>query len=489
MTLPSVQIQKLSSNAGTVQPSSTVLAIIAPCATGSTDQPGSYTRPNNVQSTFLEGPLVDWSAYFMDEAELPALLIRPGTSTASSTGSVTKTGTGNFSPSAAPASGYGCSDDYNILVNFITGGALGTAGITYQVSFDGGVSFSPTTALGTALTITPTIPETGAPSGVVITVGVSTATVVAGDSLTFTTIGPRMTTSDLGTSLTSLQLTSQPWDLLLVHGETTNTFVSQIDTWLTSLEAAGSFHTAVANTRFKSSLETESESAYAAALTTLTSAMASIRVAVGADGAAMVSPISGITKATPTSLYAAMFAESNPIGVDIAQVSLGPLPNAAINNAMGSPLYHDEYQYPNLDSLRLVTLRSFPDRQGVYITNPNLISAAGSDFTYLQYARVMNAGCAMAFTTLTNLLSQGIRVDPKTGFILEIQRAKWQRTVQLAIDKVLAGQVSGSSFTIAKDDNISGNGPATLTCTLQVLGFKYVKTFKVVAEFVNQLAS
>lgn len=490
MTVPSVTFTKLKNNAGTVKPSSTALAIIAPAAGGTANQPSTYTRPSDVQATFLEGPLVEIGAYFMSDASLPVLPIKPTTSTASTASSITTTKTGTFTPTVATSNAYGYSDDYNVLVNTLEAGVLGSAGIVLEVSLDGGLSWSAPIALGTALTLSPTVPVTGATTGMSITLGTSTETMVLGDQFTFTTVGPRMTSSDLLTALAALALSKQPWDLLIIHGETSATLLADVDTWLTALELKGQFKTGLVNTRFKATLETETEATFATAMATLAATFTpSIRVCCGTDGAAMVSPISGVTKPAPTSMYIATRAEQYSAGVDPAEVDLGEIPNANLNNAQNSPLYHDEMLFPTLDGLGLSAMRSFYDRTGAYINDALMVASVNaSDYFYLMNARTMNLACGSVFTTLTNLLSQGIRVDPKTGFILELQAAKWESLCQKAAARAVAGQVSGVSVTISRDDVITGNGPQTITVTVQVLGFKYVKKFAVTSEFVNQLS-
>jgi len=495
--LPSVSLQKVNANAGTVTPGATgVVAYIAPASAGPANQAGSYLRPSDVQATFDEGPLVDWPAYHMAEAQTPVVLIRPTTSTAGVYNTIEKTISGTFNPVAGSAAAI--ADDYNVIVRFIAPGALGTAGITYQYSLDGGQLWSPVLQLGTALTINPAVPVTGADTGIHITLGTSTQTVDAGDFFTFTTTGPRMTSADLITALAALFASKLPWEMVLVHGETNATLINDIDAWIQSLEPNGRYKLAFANTRFKAQVDgsttvAETEAAYATAMAAVVNGVSTINVVVGTDGAALVSPISGVTKRAPTALYDVVRSAVISVGVDPAEVDLGPLPNCDIDNANSVALFHDEAQNPGLDALRLTALRSFFDENGAsmgtYICNSNILSAAGSDFTYSQYGRVMNLGCGIANKMLVQLLSQGVRIDPATGFILETQRAKWQSQVQKAINKALAGQVSGSAFTISKTDDLSGNGPATLTCTFQILGLKYVKTFAVTAEFVNTLPS
>jgi hypothetical protein len=495
--LPSVDFNKVQSNAGTVRPSAIVPCIIAPASAGTENQPQQFVRPVDLVTTFQESPLAEYGTYIQDQTHLPVLALRSATSTSPTYGSMITSLAGTAVPAFGSAAAI--ADDYNVEGNtglfgfvftVVAGGALGTAGITYTVSFDGGLSTGPVTALGTATTISPTVPSTGADSGIRLTLGSSTQTYLAGDTISFTTKTSRMTTGDLATSLLALAATKQPWDLLLIHGETSPTFVSQLDTFLAGLEGRGIFNTAFLNTRFKNQASGESEGDYVTALGTLMAGATSIRICVGADGGAVTSVLTGITKSLPTSLAVMGRAETIGVGVDPAETDLGAIGGYDLDNQFSSPIYHDEQIYPGIDALHLTALRTFQGPQapeGVFINNANLLTSSG-DYVYLQHARTMNLACATVFAVLVLLLSKGIRVNPATGFILEAQAAKWESLAQRAANKTIGGQATGVSVSISRVDDISGNGPQTLTVTVQVLPFKYVKTFSVTAEFVNVLS-
>lgn len=515
MGLPGVAIQKVNANAGTVPQSATgVAAIIAPCSGGGTpltDVAVLYNSPAAVQAAYLVGPMVEFSAYEMTDTALPVVCVKPTTTTAASCSTVTSVKTGTFSPSVTTAT---ANDDYNavvtasvasplpaalagtvagVVIYVLTGGALGTAGITYVYSLDGGNSVSAVQALGTALTITPVEPNTGASTGITVTLGTSTQTVLAGDYFWFTSVGPRMASADLTAALQALYVTKLPFDLVIVHGETSAALVAILEAWVLTMNAQGRYPTVLVNTRFKDQIPgaVETETAFATAMTTLVSGIVANDVCIGCDGAAYVSPLTGITKAMPTSLYILAQCESSPVGVDPAQVSLGPATNAVIDNPHMTPAFHDEAVSNTLDSpgstLRLSTLRSIFGKQGVFITNAYLMSTAGSDYVYIQDNRTMNAAATLVYQLMTGFLSYGVPRSIKTGFILEPTAAAWERLVNKRIQNALNGQVSGIVFSISRTDPLTGNGPQTINCTLSNEALAYVKTFAVKALFVNNL--
>ncbi len=96
-------------------------------------------------------------------------------------GTVTGGGTATLTPGGSPAS------DYDVRVRFGLGGTVGTSGITYQESLDGGRNYGPVEELGVATAIDVASTLTG------VTVALGSGTILANQVLAFTTEGPRMT--------------------------------------------------------------------------------------------------------------------------------------------------------------------------------------------------------------------------------------------------------------------------------------------------------
>jgi hypothetical protein len=405
-------------------------------------------------------------------------------------------GTGNVGSSTPGSFGIqlgsaaGIADDYQCLVTVVTGGTLGTTGIVLQASLDGGLLYGSQVSLGTNLTFTPNVPITGVSSGIVFDF-TSGDTLVAGDTFFVISTGPRMTTADLTSALAVLRSTKLAWDLVLVHGETSAAFVSICDTWSNAFNPYGIFPFLLLSTRHKylPVPAAETDAAFQTAMSTLLSEAASINVCVGTDAAWMVSAVSGLTKPQFTNVYIATRLEASEIGVDPAYVALGPLGNANLDNPSGALAWHDEWAEPGLDSstIRLSTLRSWPDEIGTFITNAYVLSTPGSLYVFAQQARVMNAACEAVFAALTPLVSAGYPTNLKTGLIQEATAADWEARGQAVLNAAVSGQVSGAVFTVSRNDINLGNGPATITCSVSVASLKYVKKFVVGAQFVNTI--
>src|SRR6185295_10446011 len=155
MTTPKVTITTTDGGLGTVpNQGGKLVAVLGPAVSGVYETPAGYGRPKDVIAAFTSGPLVEWATYFQARYGRGAIPIRThATGTAGSAGSLVTTGvlgTSAVTIGGTPAP----TDDLDVVFKVVTGGTIGTAGITYQTSLDGGRTFSPVTALGTATTLT-----------------------------------------------------------------------------------------------------------------------------------------------------------------------------------------------------------------------------------------------------------------------------------------------------------------------------------------------
>jgi hypothetical protein len=481
--LPAVTIQKNVYGVVGAPPSQIgVLAILACSSTGTVAQVGGYARTDLAVSALGYGPLTEYAAYDINVANLPVTLIRGNSSYPGSYNGFSSAATGS-SVIATTGNPY---DHYNVQVNIIAGGAVGTAGITYTYSVDGNTNTSGVTALGTAMTLG--IPNTG------VAFSLGAGSLNAGDSWAVNTERPLLNDSDTNTGLTALSLSRLPWEGVLIDSSMSTATVGLVDTFLSGLEGRGQFKFAILNTRYKlEPLPTaESEATYATALTTLTQNQSSIRVAVGADGGHVPSPITGFNLKRPTSAILAARAMSvqSSIGIDPSYVALGALNGVQIASSTGNPFDHDEDLYPTLDGLRLVTLRSFAPGgpQGVFITNPNVIQPTGGAFPYLQLVRIANLACSIAWSILSTQLSRGVRknpkADPQTGavYIFEPDASSIETLVNDAYTQPFKGQVNAIRFSLSRTDNLAV-APVTLTGLISIVGLAYVKGFAIQQQF------
>jgi len=272
--------------------------------------------------------------------------------------------------------------------------------------------------------------------------------------------------------------------------------VGLVDTWLAGLEATGSFHYALLNTRHKTQPvpTAESETTFAASVSAQVANDTSTRICVGADAADYTSTMTGITQPRPVAMFLGARASSIAIGEEPAFVGRGPIQNASITDGGGNPRWHDEDLYPTLGSQRLVALRSFsdPGPQGVYISQSLVLSASGSDYVVLPHVRVMNAACGIVWSVLVTQLNIGVAAQAANAQgQVYIQPRDAQRLDALCNDALvqpMRGQCSAIQYATSRTDNIASNAAATLTGTVSIVSLKYVGKFVITTSYVKSIA-
>lgn len=174
---------------------------------------------------------------------------------------------------------------------------------------------------------------------------------------------------------------------------------------------------------------------------------------------------------------AARIAASEP-SEDLGRVKSGPLPGI-------SALYRDEQQTPLLASLHVESLRTIPGMNGFWVssaTDGNMMSAVGSDYSLVQYRRVMDQACRDALPGCMRELNDTILADPKTGYILPSEADRIEHVIDTAIRSDLMScanrlgqpQISGLSVHVKRDEQNLVTKNLTIQITIVPVG--YAKT-------------
>ena len=121
---------------------------------------------------------------------------------------------------------------------------------------------------------------------------------------------------------------------------------------------------------------------------------------------ALKSPLDGWTYKRSSAWPVVSRVRSIGRAEDPAWVGRGKLPDSVV------AIFHDENLRQGPDDHRLVTLRSFEDKPGFFITNAWLFSTPGSDYRYVQMRRVINDVARIARAPMLPNLSRGVRTYP-----------------------------------------------------------------------------
>lgn len=472
MTQPSVTITELDGALGVLPPSAGRLpAVVGVASQGPTNTPATYARVKDLTADFGDGPAVEAAATYIDRFARPVAFVRVATADDGSVGAVTHSGTGTSVVTVD--SGSAPLDDYEIAVRVKAGGTVGTAGATYQLSLDGGRSYGPAVALGTANTITA--------GG--ITLDLAAGTLVAGDVYSARAVAPQWTGPELTAALDALGNSAIAWEQCHVVGAIDTTAFDAIETKFAALTGHGKYRNWIGSVRMPNA--GESEATYLSALGTAWAAKSTRHGALCAGACKSVSGVSGRSYRRPVGFPFAALQCGVSEEIDAADVNLGSLVGVSIRDVNGNPDEHDESIHPGLDDARFVTLRTWEGYAGVYVNRPRLFSPDGSDFQLVPHRRVLNLAHAALRVYFIRRLNHPVLVSKSTGFILETEALEIEAGARQAMADVLLAKPKASAvqFTLSRTDNLLST--KTLTGAGRVVPLAYPEFIQLDVGFYN----
>lgn len=485
MVTPAINFTILSSQLGNTNPSAAGIFAVFGCSSAGTAATVAdpYRRADNIVTDYGYGPGPEVAAQLV-ESGVPTIFVKVATNTAGAASAVTFSGTGTSVLTLTSSTPY---DRYNVIVTCVRSGTAGTdpqPGFT--VSLDGGVTTSREIRM----------PANRIYSGLQATTGLvlnfTAAAMVEDDVYTFTTTAPTWLAADVATAIDALRADAREVGLGYVAGACTKT---QADTILASVVqflGRDKFVGFIVEARdIATSGETEAQWMASISADYATFTTDYMGVAAGACLAASSLLPNGVNLRRNIGQLAIVRAGRRTIGRDIGAVADGALcPTYGGTNLTGplagvpvSTVYHDEGGNPGLDTNRFITVTSFTGQTGYYITNPNLMCSPTSDFTLLQYRRVMDEGCRITRNNFTTLLSTDVRLNRRTGFILERDALAIEsgNNSKLQAGLVDNGAASGVETILSRTDDINTTKTLTVSVGIQPLG--YVKIVAATMSF------
>ncbi len=475
---PSISTSVLDGQLGVLPPAGvSAIAIIAPAASGTTGAVVPCTKSSAVVSAFTAGPLVDAACIAIESFGLTVLAVKCAATTV---GAITLDVTGKTGTSVVTATnGVLPNGNADVVVVFDNGGTIGTGGILYRYSVDGGLHYSVQQALGTANTIL--LPKN-------IGFSFAAGTIVTGDVVVALAVQPKAQAGDLSAPLLSLKNSNQDFEIIYLGSPVDVTVGAALDAGVVALEGVGRRDVEwIAGWRDRNAGETDAQ--YLTAFTTFRGTYSTVRGSIVAGDARVASRVPGESWAhvhVPAEVIAAKIA-SVKRHIDVAQIYSpgGALPGVTLVNANGNPDGYDERLSPGLNDQKAIVCKTWPKYSGTYVTNPWVFSANGSDFRYIQHTRVFNYALDLTAQLLIPLLSKELELDPKTGFLLPAEATNIENTVTTQLRSILRAEpmVSDIAISVSRTDNILAT--ETLTVTLAMLPLGYTKQIVLTASLVN----
>jgi Protein of unknown function (DUF2586) len=461
MTQPNVTITELDGALGVLPPTSGALfAIVGPCSSGPFDTPAAFARIKDIQANFTNGPAVEAAAHYIERYGRAVLFVRCNANVAAAIGAVDDDGVAGTSVVTATGTP---TDDVELVVKIVNGGTIGVAGITYQLSADGGRSFGPITGLGTATTLV-------APDSLGVTFHFAAGTLLAADTWSTVVTSATWNSADIQTALAALKVSQQFWELVQIVGPIDASTVVTIDAAVAGMATAGKYKAWVGNTRIPAI--GESESTYATALAGF-AADSSKYGSLYAGGCKLTSSVSGRRYRRPPSFATGAREASVSQEIDIADPNLDALPGVTIRDVNGNPDEHDETANPGLDDSRFAVLRTWDGFGGVYVNRPRLFSPAGSDFQLMPHRRVMNITHDALRVYFIRRLNKPVLVSKTTGFILEADASEIEKGALAVMRATLMAKPKASAvqFVLSRTDNLLST--RTLTGQARIVPLAY----------------
>lgn len=195
------------------------ICAVAGCAEKGPFTLGLFSKASSLVSLHGFGPAVEKACAFIEDTGKPVLFRRLTTSVAGSSSPVDEDfvlGTSVVTLTGTPR------DDYEGRFEVMTGGTIGVVGIVFRYSLDGGRTFSPKIALGTAATYL--IPNTG------LTLNFGAGTLLLGDFALWYSTAPQWAASEFATLFNEFKALSQLWPLLCVVGPAAKTDLDSLET-------------------------------------------------------------------------------------------------------------------------------------------------------------------------------------------------------------------------------------------------------------------
>lgn len=476
MTLPGVTITELDGALGVLPPSAgRLLAIIGAASSGPFETPATFARTKSVTDSFGSGPLVEAATSAIEKYQKPVVVIRTNTTTAAAAGAVDSTGKLGTSVVTVTGGGTSAVDDLDVHFRVVNGGTVGTAGITYQTSVDGGNTWSTVKALGTANSLA--VPDSG------ITLAFAAGTLLAGDVVKVRTSAAAPNAAEVTAALEALRVSMIAWELVLIASPVDANIFDAIETKIQAMHSGGKYRAWTGNARMPNA--GESEAAYKTALDGIFGAKATRFGSVCAGDCDLTSSVSGRKYRRPVSFVYGPLTASVSEEINVADPNLGSITGVSIRDLNGNPLRHDEAVNPGLDDSRFVTLRTHDGLQGVYITRPLLLSAAGSDYQLMPHRRVLNLGNDALRIYFLRRLNSPVLVDRVTGFILEQEALEIEAGANAILRSTLLAKPKASDayFVLSRTDNLLST--KTLTGDMRIVPLSYPEFINLNVGFVN----
>ncbi len=401
------------------------------------------------------------------------------------------TGTSEVTPTGA------ATDTFYVKLVCVAGGTIGVTGITFKLSLDAGRHYGPTLSLGTASTYV--IPKTG------ITLNFSAGTLVAGDYMTFGTVGPLTDTAGVIACLNALkasQYGQNGFGSLHILGPWSGADADTINDTLDSIAVSNNIYTRMISTARDASPPViyggtaETMTTYIAAVALDYSAVDAKRLCANGGYYNMASAYPNAACGAPTlrrpfSWSLAARQVQIPPQRHAGRVRDGAMPFISVDPTTDPTdgfLYYDNEIQSGLNEARFCCARTRIGDPGFYVVQPNLMSAAGSVFDILPKGNVMDIACDIIQQVGAMEINEDLRTNANgTLFVNDALSIQSAMLGQIDANMTASKMISSAAVVVNQSWNVKTTGIVKVAATIN--GVAYVLEMDVDVGYQNPLAA
>lgn len=467
MTFPTQTLTVQDPGTQVTPPVSTIPLISGPSTGGSVavNTVVQVSQPSQIRSLFGYGQLAEDLALALSKRGGPIYACRHNaTGTALSAAAMTQAG--SVSPPAMTLTGTP-TDRYKVVVTVVLGGTRGTATFKYTLdAWDEDVA-TPTQSQVRLTAATYVMANSG------LTINMATGTYVAGDTYTLAVVPPEVGTTDLAAVAAVLEADpTLDFYLWLVSGSQPDEVTAE------GVAVALSGHIAtLANTyRYVRGFVDIGSEDTSANVHIENAAWTSTKVcpAYGYVLRSSLLPFEGFsTRKISCSSGIAIRAMGSLISTDLARFSDGPDEGVLA-------IYFDSLYDQTLDTDGNATMRTWPGSAGFYIAGGKLKAPFGSNFTDVQFGRIMDVACKTTYLKQLQFEADSFRTVAGTGAIDPRDASTIEQIVGDALADNLTrpnnargvpGHVSSFTYTVDQTVNLVSTGQLKTTVAMVPLGY------------------
>ena len=381
-------------------------------------------------------------------------------------------------------------DAYEVRFEILKSGTIGTAGIKFRYSLDGGRSFTKALNLGTDDTYELLDGKTESTG---LTVNFAAGDVTIGDVHEFKTTAPEAQDSDIVLALEELRKSSLTWSFIHVVGQSDATTGGSVGTTLADFSTKSKYTFAALSARGR--YDNEPDETWRSRLVDDVDGFVDPRIAIGAGMARITCPVTARRNRRPIMWVVVPRLLSRPIEQDPGRVATGALSSdVELYDDDNLLVEHDARLESDLHGARYVTLRTYEDETGIFVTRGNLFGDEASKFTRIALRRVMDVGSSVARRAGNHQIENGVKVNgptkPNPGCIREADALKIEREMLSALNDALTnqGRVSSVSVQIIRTNNLLTNGEK-VNSKVRITPLGYIDFFEVDIGFENPALS